>query len=159
MQIPNRPNGQEGVAMASIYRRGTTGIYQVSWIDEKGLRRARSTRTTNRRAALQVAKDLIHQPQPSLQRLQLEELLVLWASELNALGRYPRYVRERVQTVRKIGLDVYKANLRLGDLAETGRSDRTVQVAYGALVQFGKWCLVNVHRDRDPLLGRREHRW
>ena len=48
MQIPNRFNGQEGVAMASIYRRGTTGIYQVSWIDENGLRRARSTRTTRR---------------------------------------------------------------------------------------------------------------
>jgi integrase len=153
MQIPNRFNRQEGVAMASIYRRGTTGIYQVSWIDENGLRRARSTRTTNRRAALQVAKDLIHQPQPSLQLLPLEELLVLWASELNALGRCPRYVRERVQTVSKIGLDVYKANLRLGDLAETGRSDRTVQVAYGALVQFGKWCLINGHRDRDPMLG------
>lgn len=51
MQIPNRFNGQEGVAMASIYRRGTTGIYQVSWIDENGLRRARSTRTTDERLA------------------------------------------------------------------------------------------------------------
>ena len=51
-------------------------------------------------------------------------------------------------------MDVSKANALLGKHSASGQwSDRTVVTYHGALVQFGRWCLVNGHRDRDPILG------
>ena len=143
--------------MTSVYRRGTRGFYTAAWIDSiTGKRVQRGTGTRNRREALRIAQELAKEPPSSLSSSSqpLDVLAELWLEELKALGRTTVHINQRRRAIKALGLDVSKANALLGKHSASGQwSDRTVVTYHGALVQFGRWCLVNGHRDRDPMLG------
>jgi len=141
--------------MASIYRRGKSKVYSVAFTDEAGRHRVRSTGTTNRREAERRATEIIDGLQAAPPAAHsLEDFADLWLEELKALGRTTVHINQRRRAIKALGLDVSKANALLGKHSASGQwSDRTVVTYHGALVQFGRWCLANGHRDRDPMLG------
>jgi integrase/recombinase XerC len=140
--------------MVSVYKRKGQKIYQACWEDAKTNTRVyRSTGETRRRDALQVAR-VMREAQNESGDKSLEELLELWISELEYLGRTPKHTRERRHSVEVLGFDVHQANKLMGERARTGVwSDRTVRMYYSALKQFGIWCVENGHRDKNPMRG------
>ena len=141
--------------MTSLYRRGKRGTYTAAWIDSTtGRRVQRSTGTTNKREALRIAQELAKGKPPSSTSKTISSLAQDWLSELESLGRSPKHVSQRRRAIEALGFDVAKANAALGTKASSGEwSDRTVVTYHGALTQFGKWCVDNGHRDRNPMLG------
>ena len=144
--------------MASLYRRGKRGVYTAAWIDSTtGKRVQLSTGSTNKRVATRIAQRLTSgdtQPSKVASRKTIPALANDWLSELESLGRSPKHVSQRRRAIEALGFDVGKANAALGTKASSGEwSDRTVITYHGALTQFGKWCVDNGHRDRNPMLG------
>ena len=139
--------------MASVYRRRNSKIWTIAWIDPSGRRRMYSSGTTIKRKALQMVAKIV-EGDPSPTSASIQTLAQQWLSELESLGRSRKHVSQRRRAIETLGLDVPKANAALGSKATSGEwSDRTVVTYHGALMQFGKWCVDNGHRDRNPMLG------
>ena len=139
--------------MASVYRRRNSKIWTIAWIDPSGRRRMYSSGTTIKRKALQMVAKIV-EGDPSPTSASIQTLAQQWLSELESLGRSPKHVSQRRRAIEALGFDVAKANAALGTKASSGEwSDRTVVTYHGALMQFGKWCVDNGHRDRNPMLG------
>ena len=141
--------------MASLYRRGTSKIWTVSWHDDDGHRRIRSTGTQDRRRANVRAHQIVaNDHKPAKKHQSLEVLVVVWISELESLGRTHNHLTQRQRALKVLGLNVHNANRLMGKNAKEGLwSDQTIRLYYAALRQFGRWCVENGHRDKSPMQG------
>ncbi len=131
----------------------------MSWVDDSGNRIARSTGTSVRRKAERISQEIILRFKQSIEKdpKSLEELCNEWLDELKHLGRSNSHLSQRRKAIRTLGLDVQIANRIMGQYSQEGQwSDQTIRLHYAALNQFGRWCVENGHRDRNPLLGLRK---
>ncbi len=146
--------------MAGLYKRSNSPCWQAIWTcPETGKKRRRSTGTSRKREAKRLADSWERSPEsnsrPTLTPWSI--LVEAWIKELKDLGRTKHHVSKRQRAVRTLGLDVAKANELLGKKAASGDwSDSTVHAYYISLKQFGRWCVTNDHRDRDPVQGLRK---
>ncbi|MCP3915681.1 MAG: tyrosine-type recombinase/integrase, partial [bacterium] len=161
--------------MASIFKRGGKGRYQVSWYDHKGKRRTKSSGTTDHRAAERIATELEAQAalrregvvDPRHDRFATENSKPLsrhvgdYIAHCGHVGHADRHVsqKERHLTLLfqeaeltklfEITTDPVEQNLRT--LREAGLSARTVNFRRQIVVAFVNW-LVRVGRmESNPL--------
>ena len=164
--------------MASVFKRGgkkAKGYWYASWFDHKGKRRTKCTRTTDKATAERIARK--HEADAALRRESvidptIESIrrqsdrtvkahLVDYENKLRALKRSDEYIREtmkiidtvceagRATTIGKINADL--VNRHASNLADAGRSARTIQKHVGTIKSFTKWLAENQKLQRDPL--------
>ena len=164
--------------MASVYKRGGSkakGNYYAEWYDHTGKRRCKSTRTTDKAAALRIAKK--HEADAALRRegvidstldaigkesrRTVESHLADYEAYLRAADRTDRHIVDTIRYVRKIAtafdwstvgkIKADDVNKYATNLKERGLSARTIQAYLAAIKAFSKWLAVNDKLPRDPL--------
>ena len=163
--------------MATVFKRNGRGNWLISWFDHAGKRREKSSRTTDKRTAEQIAAKLEHDvmlrsqglvdPQQDIyvaaERKPLTEHLDDYRADLLARGNTSKYAGEIHSQARRLVVMV-KAD-RIGDLTpdkvhaglkrlrdDHGLSLRTCNKALKAIKQFSRWLYRN-KRSRDDGLS------
>ena len=143
--------------MAGLYKRSNSPHWQAIWTcPETGSKRRRSTGTSSKREARRIASSWESSPEEANRTTDqpLAALVEVWLKELTDLARTPLHVAQRRRAIRMLGLEATRANTLMGEKSASGDwSDRTVHTYYVSLKQFGRWCVTNGHRDRDPMRG------
>tara|TARA_Y100000588_G_scaffold393321_1_gene508855 strand:+ start:1189 stop:2739 length:1551 start_codon:yes stop_codon:yes gene_type:complete len=161
--------------MASVFKRKGKGNYMIAWVDHAGRRREKSSRTTDKRAADRIAKNLDAQAalrrggviDPQLDAISdesqrtIESHLADYKAKMNASDRDDKYIRMTLGYIRSIAkhaewviasdINADTSNHYAGHLRDKGRSARTIQAHLTAIKGFTHWLVANHKLVRDPL--------
>ena len=161
--------------MASVFKRKGQGAWIIKYFDHQGRRREKSSRTTDKRAALRMAAKLDAQAalrregviDPRLDCLAeadgkpLKQHIEDYLRFLRAGDRSPLTVRDAKAHLDRIVKETGAA--RLSDLTldrvvralegvrALGRSARTVNAFGGGVRAFTRWCVRTNRLPEDPL--------
>ena len=166
-----RGNGQ-----GSLFKRSKGGPFIASWYDHNGERRERSTRTTDKKAALQILNkkvtdtalrregviDARKDRYASENRKPLSEQVPDYITHCRHVGHAPRHVDQKESHLQRL-IDATGA-ARLSDLTadtleqyirglvDRGRSARTANFVRQIAVAFASWCVKTRRLESNPLL-------
>ncbi|HND54564.1 MAG TPA: site-specific integrase, partial [Pirellulaceae bacterium] len=167
--------------MASVFKRGGRknrgGFYLMAWKDSKGRWKRRCSGTTDKEAALEIARELEKEAarrraglvdevaeRIALEgRRPLEEHLRAYEAKLRAAGRSARHVGDTMRLIREvmtftrwdsIGKINADGSVRFAEhLRGLNRSARTIQSYLIALKSFTRWLHREGKLPADPLAG------
>ncbi len=164
--------------MASVFKRGgkkAKGNYYASWVDHKGERQTKCTRTTDKAAAERIAKkyeadavlrrenviDATLEAISTESQRSIESHLADYANKLRAANRTAKHITSTTNFIRCIAehagfetaadISADGVNRYAGKLRDEGRSARTVQAHLNAIKAFTKWLTEHLKLPRDPL--------
>ncbi len=166
--------------MASVYKRGggkAKGYWYAAWVDARGKRQTKCTRTTDKATAERIARK--HEAGAALRRdgvidaaleaistesrRSIESHVVDYENKLKAAGRDPQYINETAKYIRQIAaaggfeaaadINADAVFRFAADLKSRKMSARTVQAHLTAIKGFTRWLAENSKIARDPLLS------
>ena len=146
------------------------------YFDEKGVRREKSARTTDKRVAQRIANEI--EAQVALrregvidsrmdsfsrsERLPLSEHVEVYLSELEAAERSPRTLETKKRVLEWLqedgeirclrDLTAERVGAKLAAFRRAGRAARTVNQRFEVLRAFANWCVKTERMERNPLL-------
>lgn len=159
----------------TLYKREGRGSWIASWFDHDGVRRERSTRTTDRAAAERIltkhtADAALRREgviDPNLDRCAIEgrrplaEHIKAYVEHCTNAGQAPRHVSQKqthldrfVESVRITRLSELTADSlerHLATLRKDGLSARTLNFARQIAVAFSSWCVRTGRAASNPL--------
>ncbi len=170
-----RKRKQRSKGQGSLFKRDEQGPWIASWIDHRGKRRERSTKTTDKAAAERILNKIIADEAlrkegvvdastdryAASMRRPLAEHLADWERDLLAKGRSGKHVTLvykratallemiKAQTMSDITASAIQA--ALGRLHEEGKSLQTCQHYLRAIKQFSRWLRADGRIREDVL--------
>ena len=163
--------------MATIFKRNGKGSYIIQYFDQAGVRRERSSRTTDYRTAERIAnkleadvalrRDGVIDPKIDAiaqeSKRTIESHLVHFEAKMTAASRAAKHITSTLRAIREIAkargfetvaeITADGVNTYASDLKKEGRSARTVQAHLTAIKAFTKWLTVDGKLSADPLVS------
>ena len=167
--------------MASIYKRGgkgnRDGRYHIDYFDENGVRRTRSSRTsdlaTAKRIAAKIEADVALKREGVVDaklaaicdqsKRTIESHLADFKAKMVGARRDAKHIGSTLSAIRAIckaagfqlasEIDADGVNRFATQQTENGKSAHTVQAAMTAIRSFTRWLANNHKLPRDPLAG------
>lgn len=159
--------------MGSLYKRGTSPIWQAAYVGADGKRQVKSTRTTSKEAAkvvlakweTDVALRLAGVIDPAQERLAKQAARPIaqhireFQQSLEAAGDSAKHVTYTIDIIKQITTPLASLGDLQPELAEAhaarlrslGRSGRTIQRHLGAIKQFTRWAHQNGRLATNPM--------
>ncbi len=168
---------QRSHGTGSLYRRSGRGPWRACWFDHGGIRRERSTRTTDRALAQRILAEHVRRALEHKSGLRdartdrlaehakrpLLEHVDDWAADLHARGVTPKHAAMSVARVRRVlevgklvaWADVTAAAVTrvLAELRDGGLSLRSLHHYARALTCFARWAVADRRVAENPLAG------
>jgi integrase len=161
--------------MASVFKKGRKGPWIIKYYDALGRRRERSSRTTDKRAAMRIAAQLESGValrrdgviDPRMDQMAEEnarpvrEHVSAYLGHLRHADRSPltirdaelhlRWILEETKASRLSDLTLDAVERALSLLQDAGRSARTINHRGGSVRGFLNWCVKTGRLDANPL--------
>ena len=161
--------------MATIFKRKGTGPYIIQWFDHEGRRREKSSRTTDKRVAERIAAKL--EADTALRRdgvidartasaaeqslKTIDSHLADFNAKMVVENRDPKHIESTLKIIRAFSnasalvtvadITVDEASKYARNVANRGRSVRTVHAHLTALKSFTRWLARGGKLATDPL--------
>ena len=162
--------------MASVFKRDGGKFYLISWYDFRGRKRTKSSRTSDKSAALEIASKL--ETEASLKRhgvidagaseikkqakKTIESVLVEYSTFLKVKGSSQSHIDGTIGHIETIQAECEfnvlsdivapKVSSFASNLSDKGRSARTVASYLQSIKGFTRWCVKNGKLAADPLV-------
>lgn len=164
--------------MASVYKRGgkkARGTWHLSWFDHTGIRRTKSSRTTDKATAERIASKIeadvalrregvIDAKQERLVlagRKSLNQHVAAYRQSLETAQRSPKHITETIRYLDKIAefakldllsqFDASAVDRYIETLIDRGLGARSIQACVTAAKSFIKWAVATGRLSDDPL--------
>ena len=173
--MADKRKSRRGNGSGSLYRRKPGGPWIAEFADHTGRRRQRSTRTTDKRAAERILRQLVADVALRVEgvidpradalaeadRMDLSKHADDFKKDLQARGNTPQHVRETCVLVLKVAelgkinrvsqITPARVQQALKSIKDAGRSHATLNKSLTAIKAFSKWLVANHRLPSDAI--------